>query len=137
MTNYIRRIILFVIIAIAPCAYVMADQLKEGQWKGKYVNIIGDSYPIELEVKYVTTDETKMLQIEMVKVGLKPRPKHTYQLENINLKEDALSFKIKEEHDTKQCSLKIQENNEYSGECKSDHAANGETSTITMAPVIE
>lgn len=137
MTTCARHIIFSVIIAILPFAYVTADELKEGQWKGKYVNIIGDSYPIELEVKYITNDEIKTLQIELVKVGLKPRPKHTYQLENINIKEDAISFNIKEEFDTKQCTLTMQENNEYYGKCKSDQASNGETSTITMAPVIE
>ena len=144
MKNHRILFTFFSLVFILYCAGVVAEPqtesqtepLKEGAWKGTFKNSIGKLYKIEYNVSYKTADEEKILQIEMVNLDLKPRPEFTYQLKSIELDKNTISFEIPEEHDTKLCTLTVQENNEYSGECKSNKETNGKTSQLTMAPDI-
>jgi hypothetical protein len=73
----------------------------------------------------------------MINLDLEPMPEFTYQLTDIEVKDGEISFKIPQEHDIKECTLRIQEDGRYVGECLSNKAIDGETSQITMIPVQE
>lgn len=110
----------------------IADELKEGKWEGTFTDHIGNSYNYEYNIIYIKTDGQKTLQIEAVNLDLEPKPDFTYQLEDINVKDQTIIFKIPDEYDTKQCTLVKQQEHNYSGKCQSDKAPPGELSTITM-----
>ena len=128
---------LFVLIAMLPFANTIADELMEGVWGGTFINTLDKRYKIKYNVHYKNKDGIKTLQIEMINLDLEPMPEFTYQLTDVEVKTDEISFKIPQEHDIKDCVLKLQEDGKYAGECLSDKAIDGETSQITMIPVPE
>ena len=136
MGNAGRIIIIFLFVSLVPCTYAFADQLKKGLWEGTMV-FEETVVKVEYNVSYGTQNEDKTPQIEMVYLGYEPRKDYVRMLGSIEIKGDAIKFNIPEGLETKQCTLTIQKNNKYSGECKSDKATNGETSKLTMAPVAE
>lgn len=137
-TNNFSHLLYFIlIIAFSSNAdeelSVLTDELKDGVWKGMCTNESGSHrYKVNYQVSYIVEDEKKKLQIEMVNLDLEPRPDYTYQLMDIDVKSEEISFKIPRKHDTKSCTLKKQENSSYKGECHSDKAKNGNISQISM-----
>lgn len=117
---------------------VLTDELKQGAWKGMCTNESGSRrYKVNYQVSYIVEDEKKTVQIEMVNLDLEPRPDFTYQLMDIDVKSEEISFKIPRKHDTKSCILKKLENSSYKGECISDKAKNGSISQISMVQPAE
>ena len=117
---------------------VLTEELKEGAWKGMCTNESGSRrYKVKYQVSYIVEDENKILQIEMVNLDLEPRPDFTYQLIDIDVKSETISFKIPRKHDTKSCELTKQEDNSYKGECHSDKAKNDRSSQISMLQALD
>ncbi len=137
MKPYSHFIKLIIFITLFPFTSGIADELKEGEWGGTFINTLDKRYKIQYNVSYKSEDEIKVLQIEMINLDLEPMAEFTYQLIDIELKNNELRFKIPREHDTKECTLTKQEDGKYSGECLSNKATSGETSQITMIPASE
>ena len=117
---------------------VLTEELKEGAWKGMCTNESGSRrYKIKYQVSYIIEDEKKLLQIEMINLDLEPRPDFTYQLIDVDVKSETISFKIPRKHDTKSCELTKQEDRSYKGECHSDKAKNNRNSQISMVQPLE
>jgi hypothetical protein len=117
---------------------VLTEELKEGAWKGMCTNESGSRrYKVKYHVSYIVEEEKKILQIEMVNLDLEPRPDFTYQLIDIDVKSETISFKIPRKHDMKSCELTKQEDSSYKGECHSDKAKNGRISQISMVQLLE
>lgn len=108
------------------------ETLIEGAWKGYYLDITGDRQTIKYNVSYEILDGEKKLSIQMINLDLEPVADFTYQLSDIRMKNENLSFKIPGKYDTKLCSLTRQQKNKYDGVCQSDRTTTGITSQITM-----
>lgn len=126
---------LFVFMTLLPFTNAIADELMEGVWEGTFINTLDKRYKIKYNVRYKNEDDIKTLQIEMINLDLDPMPEYTYQLTDIEVETDKISFKIPDEHDIKECVLTLQEDGKYAGKCLSDKAIDGETSMITMIQV--
>lgn len=131
--------LLFFIMLIAYSSHAdeglteLTDGLKAGEWKGICTNESGNRrYKVKYQVSYTIEDSKQLLHIEMVNLDLDPRPDFTYQLTDIDVKDDTLSFKIPRKHDTRSCTLTKQEGDSYKGICHSDKAEDNKNSLISM-----
>ncbi len=115
----------------------MAEPLQEGEWQGALVNSLGKRYKLKYNIRYNNEEERKVLKIEMINLDLEPMPDYTYELVDIKYDEEQLSFNIPREHDTRKCVLTRQTESEYTGECKSNKATEGEVSQISLMPLSE
>ncbi len=124
---------ILLIALLIPPGNAIADDLEEGVWHGAITNHLDDRYELEFNVDYEFADEKKELQIQMVNLDLDPRPDYTYQLTEIDVKENQLSFKIPGENNHyRKCTLTKLGDCKYKGECVSDNATQGEISLISM-----
>ena len=111
----------------------LAQSLAEGVWQGSLTNALGKRYTIIYNIEY--HNESQVLpDIVMINMDLEPTPDFTYVLQDIELNEQFLNFKIPRNHDNRICKLQKQQDQSYSGTCQSDMATQGETSEIMMSP---
>lgn len=124
-----------ILLLMLPFASVMADDLKEGEWQGALTNSLGKRYKIKYNIHYNNKDDLKELKIEMIYLDLEPMPDYTYQLTDIKLNNEKLSFNIPREYDSRICTLTKQDDNNYAGMCQSNKAVANEISHISMDPL--
>ena len=133
MGHQIFRIMLIVLIS-ALCFRDMTtaeEKLKAGTWEGTYFTHDGSRYKIEYIVS--SGDDMKSsLKIKMINRDLEPESKFTYELSDIVINENTLTFKIPKKFETKECTLQKNEIGDYEGECRSIAGSNEEVSEITM-----
>lgn len=95
MGHQIFRII-FLVFILALCFQDMTiaeEKLKTGTWEGSYFTHDGSRYKIEYIVSY-GDDKKTSLQIKMINRDLEPESEFTYELSDIVINEDTLTFKI-------------------------------------------
>ena len=109
------------------------ENLKAGIWKGAYFTHDGSRYKIEYIVS-CGDDKKSSLKIKMINRELEPESEFTYELSDIVINENTLTFKIPKKFETKECTLEKNENGGYEGECRSIAGSNEEISGITMLP---
>ena len=127
----------FTIMLATASALALAGSLQEGDWSGSYTPYHSNTLETVYEVRYSEQDEARQLSITMI-IDLEPRSDFTYVLEDIVVKDDKITFKIKKTQETKVCELVVQENGDYLGQCQSDIDTEGKhlTSILMIPPPV-
>lgn len=111
-------------------AVVAGDRLAAGDWFGEFVTHEEEVYQTKYKVRY--DEDTDELSITMINLSLSPS-KLRDKLDDIEIGDDRISFKIRRKFETKDCRLKSDKNG-YRGRCTSDAGEADEFSTISMYP---
>lgn len=129
------KTIYILIIVLLSMSFTCAagGKLKSGKWNGYYMDHNGSKYKLKYTVHYDNELAENKLKIEMINLDM--QPKGRYQLQDIEVHDKTLSFKIKHTFDIKSCVLSKDDNCEYAGICQSNVAENDESSHISMIPV--
>jgi hypothetical protein len=105
------------------------EQIQMGEWSGKLFDRMTNLYDLAFIVKF----DQEELAITMINLDLNPTPEYTYELKNINLKQDSLSFSIHDDYDKQDCMLE-KEGGDFIGYCQSTDNETGKKSKLTMVP---
>ena len=111
---------------------VRCETLHTGTWTGSYTPYRSESVDAEFIVTNLET--APGLKITMM-LDFQPREEFTYELEQILVKDNIVTFSITKPHETKSCSLEKQADGAYAGTCQSNiDNDNKRLTSILMIP---
>ena len=111
------------------------ESLIASDWQGVIVTTENVHHEVAYKAEYLKNDDGfYRLKLILRYVNETPVSNYTYELKNVSVNEEALTFAIEKENELIKCELNY-DNGGYSGKCLSSISAQGKKSSITMKPL--